>query len=471
MSSDSEESEQPTSTRRTSSKREQRRAALDRLKQTKAASSTRAQPTFLGADDDDGDEVNFFDGLDAVRGGKERTRKRPSAAAEEAPRRGRDSLLDNAFDDLFDLGDAAPADGTDVAGVIGAAEDLDVEGAPTKKRRVVAKLDETRLLGPTGFPKLRQELKKVKIKGKGHELQDLRRVLTLYQLWTHELFPRTNLRDTLTTVEKLCHKRSVQRELKTYRDLEKSGKLAQDDASLTTADDLFGDLVPFGSGARAAAVPSAGSARGAGTGNGKGKEKEKEVNTGDDEDDFGFDAAEEEAILAELEREATQAQAQPQLAGAAEERPKEKEKERRLVFEEDEDMFGAEEDILAELEREATAAVAGKAAEKTEQRMSFEEDEEFNVGGSGRGGGDDAAAEEEDEDVLREMETQEREAMSSKERNGAAGQMTETERDPEKEKEKEVEREMVQEKRFEVTMDEDEEAEAALREAEELLGF
>ena len=32
----------------------------------------------------------------------------------------------------------------------------------------------------------------------------------MYQLWSHQMYPKTNLRDTLQTVEKLCHKRSVQ---------------------------------------------------------------------------------------------------------------------------------------------------------------------------------------------------------------------------------------------------------------------
>lgn len=34
--------------------------------------------------------------------------------------------------------------------------------------------------------------------------------MTMYQLWAHQMYPKTNLRDTLQTVEKLCHKRSVQ---------------------------------------------------------------------------------------------------------------------------------------------------------------------------------------------------------------------------------------------------------------------
>lgn len=32
----------------------------------------------------------------------------------------------------------------------------------------------------------------------------------MYQLWSHQMYPKTNLRDTLQTVEKLCRKRTVQ---------------------------------------------------------------------------------------------------------------------------------------------------------------------------------------------------------------------------------------------------------------------
>lgn len=34
--------------------------------------------------------------------------------------------------------------------------------------------------------------------------------MVMYQLWAHQMYPKTNLRDTLQTIEKLGHKRSVQ---------------------------------------------------------------------------------------------------------------------------------------------------------------------------------------------------------------------------------------------------------------------
>lgn len=170
MSSDSE---QPTTSRRSalSDKKQARRAALDRLKN---ASTTRPRPSFLGADDNDDDDgaPNPFDGLGAIRAGAAKKRQAGGNADREG-RVPRDPLLDRVFDDLFDLdgpsGSGGAAGSDDVAGVAGEGDD--VEGAPAKKRRVVARMDETRLMGPLGFPKLREELKKVKIKGKGHEVR------------------------------------------------------------------------------------------------------------------------------------------------------------------------------------------------------------------------------------------------------------------------------------------------------------
>ena len=46
----------------------------------------------------------------------------------------------------------------------------EADGVATKKRRVIAKMDEVRLLGPDGFPKLQELASKFKTKGKGNEV-------------------------------------------------------------------------------------------------------------------------------------------------------------------------------------------------------------------------------------------------------------------------------------------------------------
>lgn len=228
--------------------KDRRREALARLKDASQSRKSRPQPRFLGAGGDDDDEDGADEPVDFDRWDRQSAERRQkqqrsgggggdiSSSARpqrRSPSPLRDPTLSRAFDDLFDLG----ADGqaaTNADGTPKVDDDLDLDDAPAKKRRIVAKLDEERLLGPSGFPLLREHMKKLKIKGKGHEVrdstgrrshfdanpplltlsaiqrQDLKRVLTMYQLWSHQMYPKTNLRDTLVTVEKLCHKRTIQ---------------------------------------------------------------------------------------------------------------------------------------------------------------------------------------------------------------------------------------------------------------------
>lgn len=50
----------------------------------------------------------------------------------------------------------------------------------------------------------------IQLKGKGHELSDLNRVMTKLEYWTHRLFPRYNFDEVLARVEKLGAKRQVE---------------------------------------------------------------------------------------------------------------------------------------------------------------------------------------------------------------------------------------------------------------------
>ncbi|BGO89382.1 hypothetical protein NBRC10512_006298 [Rhodotorula toruloides] len=295
-SSAASDADEPTYVSEKQRKATQRREALARLKD---ASSSRAarQPRFLGADDDDGDDtaggdVDFeqWERRDLAK------RKRAPGGDSSAPSRS-DPLLAGAFDDLFDLGETSGTAGdgkvdVDVDGT--GAEGIDVEGGTAKKRRIVAKLDETRLLGPSGFPRLRDDIKKVKIKGKGHEMQDLKRVLTVYQLWSHQMYPKTNLRDTLQVVEKLCHKRT--RALKQYRDEEKHGKVQADEAG---EDDAFADLNLPNTG-RDGAAPEADTPADAPAPPPDRAQMMHDVGFEEEEDFF----ADEEALLAELDTQA-----------------------------------------------------------------------------------------------------------------------------------------------------------------------
>ncbi|ORY78408.1 replication fork protection component Swi3-domain-containing protein [Leucosporidium creatinivorum] len=195
------------------------------VQQPAPAAARRAPPRFLGDGDSpikstsggggDQDLDDLFSGLDDI----------PNAPSAIPKRLNRDE-----FDALLNASGAASASASGAGGGGEAGSNVwdDAggveEGVVQKKRRVVAKMDETRLLGPSGFPRLLEDAGKFKLKGKGHEAQDLKRLMSMYQLWAHQMYPKTNLRDTLKTVEKLCHKRSVQRALKQYRDESKHGK-------------------------------------------------------------------------------------------------------------------------------------------------------------------------------------------------------------------------------------------------------
>ncbi|KAK4190591.1 replication fork protection component Swi3-domain-containing protein [Podospora australis] len=79
-----------------------------------------------------------------------------------------------------------------------------------KKSRIPrVKLDDTRLLSDKGIPKLRKNVSKLKLKGKGHEFSDTARLLSFYQEWLDDLFPKATFLDALAMVEKAGHKTTV----------------------------------------------------------------------------------------------------------------------------------------------------------------------------------------------------------------------------------------------------------------------
>ncbi|POR36366.1 Chromosome segregation in meiosis protein 3 [Tolypocladium paradoxum] len=88
---------------------------------------------------------------------------------------------------------------------------IDEQVSVQKRARVPAvKLDEDRLLGPAGIPCLRaRAARDLRLKGKGHEFSDASRLLSFYQLWLDDLFPKARFRDALAMVEKAGHKKRV----------------------------------------------------------------------------------------------------------------------------------------------------------------------------------------------------------------------------------------------------------------------
>ncbi|KAH6956390.1 hypothetical protein HG530_001821 [Fusarium avenaceum] len=118
---------------------------------------------------------------------------------------------------------------------LGIDEEVDVK----KRARVPnVKLDEERLLGPKGLPKLRQRARDLKIKGKGHEFSDASRLLSFYQLWLDDLFPKAKFLDALAMVEKAGHKKRVAIARSDYINESKPKDMNADGE---VEDDLFGD--------------------------------------------------------------------------------------------------------------------------------------------------------------------------------------------------------------------------------------
>ncbi|GKT51289.1 chromosome segregation in meiosis protein 3 [Colletotrichum spaethianum] len=87
---------------------------------------------------------------------------------------------------------------------------LDEEVEIAKRVRVPrVKLDEALLLSENGIPKLRKRAANLKFKGKGHEFFDAARLLSFYQLWLDDLFPKAKFLDALAMVEKAGHKKQI----------------------------------------------------------------------------------------------------------------------------------------------------------------------------------------------------------------------------------------------------------------------
>ncbi|KAK4442560.1 replication fork protection component Swi3-domain-containing protein [Podospora aff. communis PSN243] len=96
--------------------------------------------------------------------------------------------------------------GTDALGI---DEEIDLKKKPRVPR---VKLDEGRLLSEKGIPKLRKMAPRLKLKGKGHEFSDASRLLSFYQEWLDDLFPKATFLDALAMVEKAGHKTIMRNE-------------------------------------------------------------------------------------------------------------------------------------------------------------------------------------------------------------------------------------------------------------------
>ncbi|KAF6032328.1 TIPIN [Bugula neritina] len=93
------------------------------------------------------------------------------------------------------------------------AERLKQLGKGAAKKRVLKpqpKLDPTRLTGERGIPILPKLFENVKYKGKGHEVEDLNKMMAKMEHWAHRLFPKLPFDQLIERVERLGQKKPVQ---------------------------------------------------------------------------------------------------------------------------------------------------------------------------------------------------------------------------------------------------------------------
>ncbi|OZJ04548.1 hypothetical protein BZG36_02695 [Bifiguratus adelaidae] len=93
----------------------------------------------------------------------------------------------------------------------------DMDGIELQSKRApYVKVDEGLLLGPAGLPKVKKLGPRLKYLGKGHEVEDLRKLLNFYKMWAHELHPRLKFQDFVKAAEKTCRSKRSRVYLETW---------------------------------------------------------------------------------------------------------------------------------------------------------------------------------------------------------------------------------------------------------------
>ncbi|KAG5366935.1 Chromosome segregation in meiosis protein 3 [Yarrowia sp. B02] len=111
-----------------------------------------------------------------------------------------------------------------------------------KRTRYVAKLDDTRLLGEKGLGALKHLCSKVNLKGNGHEVGDLGRLLEMYQLWSHDLFPKGQFKNLYPLTSKAGRTANVRSLRLAWIDEEQRSK---NTAELAATVDELEDITDF----------------------------------------------------------------------------------------------------------------------------------------------------------------------------------------------------------------------------------
>ncbi|KAI8075185.1 replication fork protection component Swi3-domain-containing protein [Gongronella butleri] len=90
---------------------------------------------------------------------------------------------------------------------------------PAKRQRApVKKLDHSTLFQSDGIPRIKNEAQWIKFRGKGHEDDDLRRLMEYYRMWSRQLYPKLNFQDFCRRAWKACATKQCKMELNHWRD-------------------------------------------------------------------------------------------------------------------------------------------------------------------------------------------------------------------------------------------------------------
>lgn len=111
-----------------------------------------------------------------------------------------------------------------------------------KKRRTIPKFTEEVLIGEKGLKLLSKGITKVKFKGKGHEISDLRRLMKFYREWTTAMYPMQPFNEMITKIEKFSGKFAVRDAMQKFRD--KRDGIGEDDEAEPMNYDSDNDCPP-----------------------------------------------------------------------------------------------------------------------------------------------------------------------------------------------------------------------------------
>jgi hypothetical protein len=74
-----------------------------------------------------------------------------------------------------------------------------------KRRRPLQRLDHDTLLSEKGLPSLVSHIHSpMTFKGKGHEREDLAKLIRFYEYWAYSLYPRVSFTAVVDRIEHLC---------------------------------------------------------------------------------------------------------------------------------------------------------------------------------------------------------------------------------------------------------------------------